>query len=565
MNALVRARRLSSVSVLLLCSCLVRAQGPAPRIRGPIEASPSTPLAGSLNPHLRTAEDLGPLSPDTIISGITLVFSRSAPQEADLQQLLTQQTDPSSPLFHHWLTPDTFAARFGVADSDIVVTVAWLQSHGFTIDSETRQRITFSGTAAQIHQAFATELHHFRWSAGKDQPAELHFAPASELSLPRSLAPVTAAVLHLSDFRPKPNLRPHPNYTAALNQSHMLGPSDIATMYDLTPFGTTYNGSGQEIAVVGESYVNTANGSSINTFHQYLGGSSLITLALVPGTGVEATVPGAEGEGQIDLEYSGGVAVGSNILFVHTGSSSNYNVFDALSFAITQDVAPVISVSYGICETLLSTTDLQQLNALLEQAVAQGQTVVAASGDAGATACADYSTQDGVTTAQQQSLAVSFPASSPYVTGVGGTQMAAGTFAAGSSSYWASAGVGDTPPRCSPTYRKPPGTRTRPATACSLPAAAPVRCSLVPPGRPGLPAFPPEATASARTSLFRPPSPVPGTSSAPTTLISAAHTAAALALRAVMEPTLSAGAPVSELLSSPASSPSSTNTSTPSA
>ena len=50
---------------------------------------------------------------------------------------------------------------------------------------------------------------------------------------------------------------------------------------------------------------------------------------------------------------------------------------DALSFAITQRIAPVVSISYGICETLLSASELDQYNSLFEEASAQGQTVVA--------------------------------------------------------------------------------------------------------------------------------------------------------------------------------------------
>ncbi len=87
----------------------------------------------------------------------------------------------------------------------------------------------------------------------------------------------------------------------------------------------------------------------------------------------------------------------------------------------------------------MSTTNLDQGNALFEQAAAQGQTLIASAGDAGSTACAFYSSSNGTTPAQQQALSVYYPADSPYVTAVGGTQMAAGTFDAGSSQYWATA------------------------------------------------------------------------------------------------------------------------------
>jgi Pro-kumamolisin, activation domain len=110
MHKVHRLTRLSSVLALLVFSSLSFAQ--TPEIRGPIETSPSVVLEGSLNPRVRTAEDLGPLAPDTPIHGVTLAFKRSPGQEADLQQLLSQQTSPSSSLYHHWLTPGEFATRF---------------------------------------------------------------------------------------------------------------------------------------------------------------------------------------------------------------------------------------------------------------------------------------------------------------------------------------------------------------------------------------------------------------------------------------------------------------------
>ena len=439
MNVSHHIGQLLAITVLTAVPVATLAQSPSPRIRGPIELTPSVRLPGSLNPHIRAAEDLGSIPPDTVIPGITLVFSRSPQQQAALDQLLADQTNPASPIFHHWLKPDEFAARFGPAASDVAATEEWLQERGFTLDPSPpiSGRITFSGTAFQVHQAFGAELHRFR------SGDEFHFAPAAELSLPPALAPVTADVLHLSDFRPKPNVRPRPNYTTLSTQSHFLSPDDVLEMYDYWPLNGYSYGAYQSLAIVGQSFVPTGPESQVLRFLTLTSTGASITPVLVPGSGVEAIFPGDEGESEIDMEYSASVTPGANLYFVFTGTNPNYDVNDATAFAITHDIAPVISISYSQCEPLVSSAQLQQFNALFQQAAAQGQTIIAASGDQGPTACAVYDSSSGLTTAQQQGLAVNFPASSPFVTSVGGTQMAPGTFTAGSSPYWGSATASD--------------------------------------------------------------------------------------------------------------------------
>ena len=303
-------------------------------------------------------------------------------------------------------------------------------------------RITFSGTAAQVQAAFGAELHHYR------AEGELHFAPASDLTLPAELASVTTAVLHLSDFRPKPSVKAiagaHPDYTSSSTQAHYLTPNDIRTMYGVSSNNYSY-GNGQALAVVGQSFVNTYTGPSIETFQANLTQDTPINNVLVPGSGVDAISPGDESESELDLEYGSGIAQSANMFLVYVGSNQNYSVFDALTFAITERIAPVISISYGVCEPMLSPSELDQYNAVFQEASAQGQTLVASSGDTGSTACARFSSAQGVTAAEQQELSVDFPASSPNVTAVGGTQMAPGTFTAGDSPYWLTAGSADNP------------------------------------------------------------------------------------------------------------------------
>jgi subtilase family serine protease len=428
------------LTVLFSFSLFGFAQRPAPRLTGTITETFRATLAGSRSPKAQRSQDMGAVSPEMLVPGITLVFKRSVAQENELQELLTAHQNPASPLYHHWLTPDTFATRFGVADEDIAATETWLQSRGFHIESTARSRdsITFSGNAAHVQAAFGAELHYYQ-SEGK-----LHFAPETDFTLPTELASVTAAVLHLSNFRPKPNVKvstgARPNYTTLSTQAHYLTPKDIITMYGLTGlYQNTFWGGGQSLAVVGQSFVDTSSSSKIWEFQGNFTQADPVTAVLVPGSGVEAVSPGDQGESEIDLEYASGIAQNANIFLVYVGANQNYDVFDALAFAITQDIAPVISISYGICESLVSAAELNQGNALFEEAAAQGQTLVAAAGDGGSTPCASNPSSTGITPAQQQALSVIYPADSPYVTAVGGTQMAAGTFAPGSSQYWATA------------------------------------------------------------------------------------------------------------------------------
>lgn len=407
-------------------------------------------LPGSRAPLARLGEDLGALPSTQTISGIALVFKRTAAQQQDLDQLLTAQQTPGSQLYHHWLTPAAFASRFGASDDQIAQTQSWLTSRGFHIDtvSSSRDRITFSGTASQVQAAFGSELHIYRFQN------ETHFGPATDLTLPSSLAAVTSAVLHLTNLRPHPNsvihAHPRPAFTTGAASDHYLSPGDIATMYDVTPVykltdstGANITGKGQNIAIVGQTYLPVTTGINQYLSNMEITSSGAWTQVLVPGTGTEAVSPDDLGESQLDVEYSAGIATGANLFFVYVGDNQNYNAFDALAYAITTNLAPVISVSYGICEPLLSASDLSQGNALFQQAAAQGQTIIVASGDYGSTGCAGYTTADGVSVQQQEALAVDYPASSPYVTAIGGTQMAPGTFAPGASTYWNSSSLGD--------------------------------------------------------------------------------------------------------------------------
>ena len=134
-----------------------------------------------------------------------------------------------------------------------------------------------------------------------------------------------------------------------------------------------YTGVGQTIVIVGQSSISV---SDIEKFQKAAGLTVKDpTLVLVPNSGSATVSSGDEAESDLDLEYSGGIARGATILFVYVGNNSNYSVWDSINYAVDNQIAPIISTSYGDCETDLGSANYSTLNAVLEQAAAQGQSL----------------------------------------------------------------------------------------------------------------------------------------------------------------------------------------------
>ncbi len=394
-------------------------------------------LPGSARPHGIHAEPLGNLSGDTALTGMTLVLKPANEQDAELTQLLADQQNPTSPNFHKWLTPEEFGARFGVAGGDLHVLENWLRMQGFAVESVARSsnRIIFSGSASAAEQAFGVTLQRFRRN-GRE-----FFENTGNIQLPESLASVVSGISGLSSYRlPAPQIKratrtgvlARPEYTTSTG-THYLVPWDFRQIYGVNSLlSSGYDGTGITIGVIGQSAVDSAQ---LTYFQQKTGQSvKLPAMILVPHTSASAKVPDDEAESEFDLEYASGTAPGAFIQFIYTGCANaatgncnNNGVFDALSYAVTNNLAPILSLSYGGCEAEDASYAQSTLEPLLKQANAQGQTIAVSSGDSGAANCE----QSVSATRASAGLAVSYPASSPYVTAVGGTQLNTD-----SSTYW---------------------------------------------------------------------------------------------------------------------------------
>jgi subtilase family serine protease len=429
-----RLRVLGLLGACALATTYVAAQRPAARIQSEINNSVMVPLRSSQVKPRSVELDAGRMPSDAKVNGVSIVFNRSAEQQAALEKLLAAQQDLASPQYHKWLIPEEFGARFGMAQTDIDKVQTWLEQQGLAVERVARSRnvIRFTGTVGQLEQAFQTEMHYYKTGA------ETHFAPSTALSLPAAIAPTVQAVANLSNFRPRPmHVKPRGAFTSSQSGNNFFAPGDIAVTYDVTPlYSGGIDGTGQSITVVGQSAIDPKD---IQNFQTAAGlPKKDPVLVLVPGSGSSTVVAGDEGEADLDLEWSGAIAKGATINFVYTGSNTNFNAFDSIHYAILEDIGNIISISYGACETAIQKNNFS-LETVFQQAAAQGQTILASSGDQGSTACSGDT--NGLTQAEQDAIAVNYPASSPYVTAVGGTEISSTD--AKSSSYWSGASGAD--------------------------------------------------------------------------------------------------------------------------
>ena len=399
-------RRLTLFSLfLLVSSASVYAQ--QERLSGGINNARTAVLAGRVHPQANAQNDRGAVDGAFQLPGVTLIFNPTAAQQADLQQLLAAQNDPASSQFHQWLTPEQYADRFGLSQGDLEKITAWAKSQGLTVKNVARSRtfITLGATAAQVQNTLHTTIHRYQVNG------VTHFANSTNPSLPADLAGMVSSIRGLSDFHLKPRMRrpSAPQFNTG-SGSHRIAPEDFATIYDITPlYQAGVDGTGQKIAVVGQSAINLSDITSFrNNFNL---GAPNLNQVLVPGRQNPGIVPGDVDESNLDIEWAGAVARNATVVFVYSD-----DVWTSAMYAVDQNLAPVLSMSYGQCEPS-DLVDLPSDQQLAQQANAQGMTWLAAAGDDGAADCEDLDA-----TIAQNGLAIDIPGGIPEVTSMGGTE-----------------------------------------------------------------------------------------------------------------------------------------------
>ena len=437
-----------------------------------ITAQAQKKLPGSVPPWANAKNYVSAANPgDDIGFRVYLGWNNPAAVEALAQAV----SNPTSSSYRAFLTPQQFRQQFAPSQAQVGAVQAWLRNQGFTVEytPQNNHYVSAEGTVARAAVAFGTSFGMY-----SIQGLTLR-SPSSEVSVPDSLAGVVSGIVGLDDSAqlvhtnhttgdaPPPaafvSAQPCSNYWGekqAVGFTNPYGPGtlpyapcgytpdQIKGAYGLGSTGL--DGSGQTVAII-DAYAAPTIVSDVNQWSINRGLPTMkanqFTQVVAPGTyhhperGQKQDPQGWYGEETLDVEAVHGMAPGAEIVFV--GAPNNFQDLDAaLNHVVDRALAQIVSNSYGFDTELLPRGFIKPYEDTILQGAVEGIGIYFASGDNG-----DESLVEGYTTTD-------WPASSPFVTAVGGTTLAVGAsnnylFETGWGTYsssWTGSAWSPTPP-----------------------------------------------------------------------------------------------------------------------
>ena len=352
--------------------------------------------------------------------------------QAGLDKFLSEVYDPSSPVFHHFLTPTEFTQRFGPTQADYDTVVTFLKSNGFEIVGGSRDgmEVQIKGPVSAVENAFHVAMHTYQ------HPTEdrVFYAPDREptTSLPIALWHVSGLdnfslphpmYVKKSDYAAAHGIAPEAVVKHATTGSgpsaSFLGSDMRAAYYD----GTALTGAGQNVGLFEYEGTDLAD---LNTYYKNVNQTLPITPVLLStdGTSTACTYPSCDDTEQtLDMTQALGMAPGMSSLVVYIGSTDTA----IISQMTTHSPLPAtIGCSWG-----WTPADPSTLDPYFQKMASQGQNFFAASGDS-----STWSSKNEA-----------WPADDANVISVGGTDLTTAS-AAGpwkSETAWVDSGGGISP------------------------------------------------------------------------------------------------------------------------
>jgi subtilase family serine protease len=420
-------------------------------------ASGRSTLAGSVPAWANAANKIGAADPtDSVGFRVYLGWRDPSAVEA----LARAVSDPTSSSYGNYLTPQQFRQRFAPSQAQVNSVQKWLRDQGFAVEytPQNNHYVSAEGTVAQVQTAFGTTLNMYKVDGLTVR------SPSADVSVPDSLEGVVSGVVGLDDSAqfvraddaapdaPPPGAfvtgTPCSTYWGEKQATGFTNPYGAGTL-PYAPCGYTpqqikgaygisgsADGSGQTVAVI-DAY---AAPTIVQDVNQWSANRGLPTLApnqftqvVAPGTyrhperGQKQDPQGWYGEETLDIEAVHGMAPGAKVVFV--GAPNNFQDLDAaLNHVVDNDLAQIVTNSYGWPTELVPRGFVTPVEDTILQGVVEGMGIYFSSGDdSDESQTVGYQTPD-------------FPASSPFVTAVGGTSLAVGA----SNNYLFETGWGTT-------------------------------------------------------------------------------------------------------------------------
>jgi len=328
--------------------------------------------------------------------------------QAALDDLFRQVSDPASSNYRHYLTPGEFTTQFAPTEADYAAVIAFAKAQGLAVTATTSNRmlVQVTGKADAVEKAFKVSLHTY------NHPTEhrTFFAPDSEPTVPANL--VIADISGLNNYaRPKTSLRTRPNDAKANAAKPAAGSGPDGT-YMGNDFraaylpGATQTGAGQKVALVQFDGYFASDIQEYETLNNLPNVS--LTNILLNGFSGNPTLTGGEVEVSLDIEMVISMAYGVDQVRVYEGDPVNFLPNVVLNQIASDDAANQVSSSWSWGGGPSTTSDQ-----IFKEMALQGQTYFTAVGDYDAFLPGEVN---------DPSLPF-FPCGDPYVISVGGTTL----------------------------------------------------------------------------------------------------------------------------------------------
>jgi len=399
------ARNLLALAALLLILGSIIGVQVAASAAGP---PPYVPLAHSVMPSVAHDRLLGHHNPN---APLTFELVLHPNDQAGIDQLIAALYNPQSEQYQQWLPTGEFARRFAPTADQLAAVEDFLTKAGLDVVAGAPGPFLLraKGSSARVEAAFHTHINNYRAGDGRR-----YFANATDPMIPANLSGIIDGVVGLENYT-----RLHTNHTRTVSPHYGGGPggtgltpSQIAGIYLANPlYALGDHGAGRTLGVFELSNY-TQGDISVYCTQFSLTCPTLTNINVDGGSGTDHS---GAGEVELDIELQIALAPATSGILVYNSPNSGSGVVDQYAKIAADNLADSISTSWGICEPFSSSGIWDSEFTSFEMMATQGQTIFAASGDAGAFDCLRVSSNG--------SNQVDDPASNPYMTGVGGTSL----------------------------------------------------------------------------------------------------------------------------------------------